>query len=81
MNSEKDYYFLADFSRMEFQIFKFVAKGYSSKEIAKILSLKDGTVRNYISSLMHKMGLKSRTQVILYALQNGLEIERVRVHS
>jgi DNA-binding NarL/FixJ family response regulator len=59
-------------SRMELQIISFIAKGYSNKEIAETLQLTQGTIRNYLSSAMHKTGLKSRTQVVIYALTNGI---------
>jgi DNA-binding NarL/FixJ family response regulator len=62
----------SNISRMELQIMSFIAKGHSNKEIAETLQLKQGTVRNYLSSAMHKAGLKSRTQVVIYAIVNGL---------
>jgi DNA-binding NarL/FixJ family response regulator len=60
-----------DFSKAEMKELRYIADGYVSKEIAGFLDLKDGTVRNYISSIMKKTGLKTRTQVELYAAQNG----------
>ena len=72
-NLEEKYLCLpGDFSRAEFKILKFLSDGCTSKDIANSLGLKQGTVRNYISSIMKKAGLKTRTQVVLYALQNGL---------
>ena len=72
MRDENGHSLLADFSRAELKVLRHIAKGCSSKEIAQNLGLKDGTVRNYISSLMQKAGLKNRTQIVLYAQQNGL---------
>ncbi|WP_099224267.1 response regulator transcription factor [Listeria costaricensis] len=44
-----------------------VAKGYSNKEIARLLFLSEGTVANHISTLLGKLGLEHRTQLaILY---------------
>ena len=71
-SDEKNLPLPTEFSRAEFKILRFLSRGYTSKEIAKSLDLKDGTVRNYISSIMQKTGLKNRTQVVLYALQNGI---------
>jgi DNA-binding NarL/FixJ family response regulator len=62
----------ANINRTERQIMAFIARGHSDKEIAENLRLKQGTVRNYLSSAMHKAGLKSRTQVVVYAITNGL---------
>lgn len=59
-------------NRMELQIMACVGKGHSNKEIAASLSLRPGTIRNYISSAMRKAGLKSRTQIAIFALKNGL---------
>ena len=43
-----------------------VAKGHSNKEIAGQLYLSEGTVRNYISSLLDKLTLRDRTQLAVY---------------
>jgi DNA-binding NarL/FixJ family response regulator len=59
-------------SGMELRIMVFIGKGRSDKEIAENLSLKPGTVRNYISSAMHKAGLRNRTEIAIYAFKNGL---------
>jgi DNA-binding NarL/FixJ family response regulator len=59
-------------SRTELQIISRIGKGQSEMEIAEHLDLKEGTVRNYISSAIHKTGLRDRTQVAIYALKNGL---------
>jgi DNA-binding NarL/FixJ family response regulator len=62
----------SDISKTELQIMKFIGEGRSNKEIAECLRLKDGTVRNYISSAMQKAGLRSRTQLAIYAVRIGL---------
>jgi DNA-binding NarL/FixJ family response regulator len=59
-------------SRTELQIMSCIGEGRSNKEIAEYLSLKAGTVRNYISSAIHKTGVRDRTQMAIYALRNGL---------
>ncbi|MDR2618544.1 MAG: response regulator transcription factor [Treponema sp.] len=59
-------------SRTEMRILAFIAEGCRNKEIAEKLKLKDGTVRNCISSAIRKAGLKNRTQAAVYALRNGL---------
>jgi DNA-binding NarL/FixJ family response regulator len=64
---------LTDFSKSELKILSYITKGYSSKDIAKSLYLKEGTVRNYVSSIMKKTGLKERTQIVLYAQQYGFD--------
>ncbi|MDR0998971.1 MAG: response regulator transcription factor [Treponema sp.] len=60
------------FSPTEKQIIRLMSEGKSSKEIAELLSLNDGTVRNYISSVMRKAGTKNHVQMAIFALKNGL---------
>ncbi len=51
----------------EREIIELVAEGLSNKEIAAKLFLGEGTVRNYISSLLDKLSLRDRTQLaVLY---------------
>lgn len=59
-------------NRVELRIMTGIGGGYSNKEIAANLNLKPGTIRNYLSSIMRKIGLKSRTQVAIFAVKNGL---------
>lgn len=60
----------ASFSEREFAIIKEVAVGKNNKEIADALYLSDGTVRNYISQLLEKLGLRDRTQLAIYFYQH-----------
>ncbi|WP_430617812.1 LuxR family DNA-binding response regulator [Enterococcus sp. AZ188] len=60
----------AFFSEREFAIIKEVAAGKNNKEIADALYLSDGTVRNYISQLLEKLGLRDRTQLAIYFYQH-----------
>lgn len=46
-----------------------VAEGLSNREIAGELFLSEGTVRNYISNILEKMGLRDRTQLAVYYLK------------
>jgi DNA-binding NarL/FixJ family response regulator len=59
----------------ELKIIKFIGRGYANKEIAYELGFSEGTVRNYISSILQKLDLRDRTQIAMYAVQNGLTIE------
>lgn len=57
-----------DISEKELQVIALVAEGLSNREIAGELFLSEGTVRNYISSILDKMGLRDRTQLAVYYL-------------
>lgn len=49
-----------------------LAKGYRNNEIADRLYLSEGTVKNYISILYDKFGIKGRTKLMSYALDHGI---------
>ena len=59
-------------SRTELKILVEIGEGHASTEIAKNLGLAVGTVRNYISSVMHKTGMNNRPQMVRYAYSCGL---------
>jgi len=48
-----------------------VGRGMSNKEIAQELCLSEGTVRNSISNILFKLGLRDRTQLAIWAVQTG----------
>ena len=57
-----------EISEKELKVISLVAEGLSNKEIAKELFLSEGTVRNYISNILDKMGLRDRTQLAVHYL-------------
>jgi two-component system, NarL family, response regulator LiaR len=56
----------------ELQVLHLVAKGYRNPEIAQRLHLARGTVRNYVSTILQKLGVADRTQAAMEALRRGL---------
>lgn len=50
----------------EMQLIGLVAEGLSNKEIASDLFLSEGTVRNYLSAILEKLGLRDRTQLAVF---------------
>jgi DNA-binding NarL/FixJ family response regulator len=55
----------------EIEVLRVMAGGYSNKEIAKALFLAEGTVKNHISHILAKMGVRDRTRAVLKALELG----------
>lgn len=56
----------------EREILRLVAAGYSNHEIARALHLADGTVKNHVSSVLLKLGVRDRTRAVLRSLELGL---------
>ncbi|HEY52449.1 MAG TPA: response regulator transcription factor [Caldilineae bacterium] len=59
-------------SEREEEVLRFIANGYTNKEIAGRLFLAEGTVKNYVSSILGKIGVRDRTQAALKAKELGL---------
>jgi DNA-binding NarL/FixJ family response regulator len=59
-------------SEREVEILRLIAQGYTNAEIADKLYLTRGTVRNYVSSILEKLGVEDRTQAAILAIQYGL---------
>ena len=55
----------------ELSVLTCIARGRSNKEIAAKLTLAEKTVKNHVSNLLSKLGLQSRMQAALWAVQKG----------
>lgn len=62
----------ADLKNTEWQIISLVGSGLSNKEIAGRLRLSEGTIRNSLSIILSKLGLRDRTQLAIWAVQTGV---------
>jgi DNA-binding NarL/FixJ family response regulator len=56
----------------EVEVLRLVATGATNREIAERLYLSEGTVKNHISRMLSRLGLRDRTQAALYARDHGL---------
>lgn len=59
-----------DITEKELTIIELVAEGLSNREISEKLFLSEGTVRNYISTVLEKLGLRDRTQLAVFYYKN-----------
>jgi DNA-binding NarL/FixJ family response regulator len=59
-------------TKRELQVLHLLTKGYSNPAIAQQLHLARGTVRNYVSTILQKLGVSDRTQAAVEALRRGL---------
>lgn len=62
----------ASLQENEWKVIREVGCGKSNKEIAAALCLSEGTVRNYLSSVLSKLDLRDRTQLAIWAVQTGV---------
>lgn len=58
--------FKEDLNDRETDILELAAEGLNNKEISNRLNLSEGTVRNYVSSILEKLNLRDRTQLVVY---------------
>jgi len=61
-----------ELTERELEILRLLAQGQSNPEIARRLHLAAGTVRNYVSTILQKLGVSDRTQAAVIAVQHGL---------
>lgn len=63
---------MEELTKTEWKIIAQVEKGATNKEIAEALKLSDGTVRNYLSTILNKLELRDRTQLAIWAVQSNI---------
>ena len=56
------------FNDREVAILRLIAGGYSNREIARAVFLSEGTVKNYVSEILDKLGTRDRTRAVLKAI-------------
>ena len=62
-----------DLTEQELRVLGLVAEGRTNKEIARTLFLGEGTVRNYVSSILSKLNLTNRAEAAAYAVRHNLQ--------
>jgi DNA-binding NarL/FixJ family response regulator len=61
-----------DLSEREIEVLRLVARGATNREIATRLVISEGTVKNHVSNILSRLGLRDRTQAAMYARDVGL---------
>lgn len=62
-----------DLTAQEMQVLALIAEGSTNREIASALFLSEGTVRNYVSSILSKLNVSNRAEAAAYAIQHHLK--------
>jgi DNA-binding NarL/FixJ family response regulator len=55
----------------ETEVLRLMTGGYSNREIATAMALSDGTVKNHVSNILAKLGVRDRTRAVLKAIEKG----------
>ncbi len=63
----------AELTNQEMQVLQLVSEGKTNREIADALYLGEGTVRNYVSNILGKLGVANRAEAAAYAVQHNLK--------
>ncbi len=61
-----------ELSTKELEVLRLMAGGYSNREISTAIHKSEGTVKNQVSSILDKLGVRDRTQAVLKAINLGL---------
>lgn len=63
---------IASLTTREEEVLRLLARGMSNRQIARALIVSERTARSHVSSILSKLGLPSRTQAAVWAIQEGL---------
>jgi DNA-binding NarL/FixJ family response regulator len=63
----------ADLTQQEMHVLQLVSEGRTNRQIAEILYLGEGTVRNYVSSILSKLNVRNRAEAAAYAVEHNLK--------
>lgn len=62
----------AGLTNREREILRLIARGATNREVADSLVISEGTVKNHLSNIFSRLGLRDRTQAVMYARERGL---------
>ena len=58
-------------TRREIETLRLLAAGYSNREIGAVLGIQEGTIKNHVSNILAKLGVRDRTRAVLRAIDLG----------
>ncbi len=58
-------------TRREMEIWRLMAGGFSNREIADLLTASEGTIKNHVSSVLSKLGVRDRVRAVLRGIELG----------
>lgn len=61
-----------ELTERELEVLKQLGYGLSNREIGELLFISEGTVKNHVSNLITKLGLRDRTQAAIFAVRHGI---------
>ena len=61
-----------DLTKRELEVLRLLSTGATNAEIAEQLVVSEGTVKNHVSNILGRLGLRDRTQAAIYAIENNL---------
>lgn len=62
----------AGLTSREIEVLRLIATGATNREVADELVISEGTVKNHLSNIFSRLGLRDRTQAVMYARERGL---------
>ncbi|MBN1264399.1 MAG: response regulator transcription factor [Anaerolineales bacterium] len=63
----------SDLTQQEMHVLQLVSEGRTNRQIAEMLFLGEGTVRNYVSSILSKLNVRNRAEAAAYAVEHNLK--------
>jgi len=63
---------IEELTERELEVLRLMAEGYSNREISEAVFLAEGTVKNHVSTILTKLGVRDRTRAVLRALREGV---------
>jgi DNA-binding NarL/FixJ family response regulator len=64
-------------TKREGDVLSLLVKGHTNKEMADVMFISEKTVKNHLTSIFRKLGVKDRTQAAVYALKNNIVSEEL----